>query len=162
MTGCDALPDYYAILSVSPTASAAEIKQAYHKALLLYHPDKHHTHQNGDHRSSVNVDVTVALLQRAHQVLASPADRAVYDASRAEAGTKKGPRPAQVVSLEDFNDDEDSAGQPTWTYACRCGGRYVVTERELEEGQHLVGCVSCSEVVWVGYEVAEEDIDAGK
>ncbi|KAH9843740.1 DnaJ domain-containing protein, partial [Rhodofomes roseus] len=152
----DAPPDYYAILSVSPTASSAEIKQAYHQALLIYHPDKQHS-QRGTSTSDHSSGVDIALLQRAYQVLASPADRVVYDVSRTEANTKGGPRPAQVVSLEEFEEGEDGAERVVWTYACRCGGGYIVTEEVLEDGQHLIGCNSCSEVVWVGYEVAEDE-----
>ena len=46
-------------------------------------------------------------------------------------------------------------GPLRWTYGCRCGGLYVITEDDMEAGQHLVGCISCSEVLWVGYELAE-------
>ena len=147
----DALPDYYSLLSVSPDASAAEVKQAYHQALLRHHPDKRH----GPHASAAG-DVNVALIQQAYRVLSSPASRAAYDASRAEAQAKGGPRPAQVVSLEEFAESGDGAGRMTWTYSCRCGGTYIVREEQLEDGQHLVGCNSCSEVVWVGFEVADE------
>ena len=38
---------------------------------------------------------------------------------------------------------------------CGCGGRYHITEADMERGQHVVGCSSCSEVVWVGYEVVD-------
>ncbi|KAH9839794.1 uncharacterized protein C8Q71DRAFT_795081 [Rhodofomes roseus] len=151
----DVLPDYYAILSVSPSASPAEIKQAYHQALLICHPDKQHI-LRGTRPPEDSSGVDIALLKRAYQVLASPADRAAYDASRTEANTKRGPRPAQVISLEDFEEGEDDAGQTVWTYNCRCGGGYIVSEKMLEDGQHLIGCNSCSEVVWVGYEVAED------
>ena len=34
--------DYYAILSISSNASPSEVKAAYHRALLVYHPDKQH------------------------------------------------------------------------------------------------------------------------
>lgn len=67
-----------------------------------------------------------------------------------------GPRPAQVISLEEFEERGD-AEDGLWVYPCRCGGQYVVTEQMLDAGQHLVGCASCSEVVWVGYELAETD-----
>ncbi|KZT65021.1 hypothetical protein DAEQUDRAFT_562002 [Daedalea quercina L-15889] len=153
----DALTDYYAILSVSPTSTSAEIKQAYHQALLVHHPDKQQSqHGTGGEGIIFGKGVDVALLQRAYQILTSPTDRAAYDASRAEAGTKRGPRPAQIISLEDFEEVDSDIGQTTWTYSCRCGGAYIVMEKELEDGQHLVGCNSCSEAVWVGYEVVED------
>ena len=57
-----------------------------------------------------------------------------------------------ITKLEEFDEESDS----TWTYPCRCGGTYVATEEMLDSGEHLVGCASCSEVVWVGYELAEE------
>lgn len=100
--------------------------------------------------------MNVALIQQAYHVLSSPASRAAYDASRAEAQAKGGPRPAQVVSLEEFAESGDDAEQMMWTHPCRCGGTYVVREEQLEDGQHLIGCNSCSEVVWIGYEVAGE------
>jgi diphthamide biosynthesis protein 4 len=65
----------------------------------------------------------------------------------------KRPRPAQVISLADF--DEQSAD--AWMHACRCGSAYAITEAEMDRGVHLIPCTSCSEVVWVGYELAEEE-----
>jgi DnaJ-class molecular chaperone len=35
-----AVPDYYAALGVSPNASGATIKKAFHKLALEHHPDK--------------------------------------------------------------------------------------------------------------------------
>ena len=137
-------PDYYAILSLSPTASSADIKAAYHRALLASHPDKQVLGSNRD--------VDIGLLKDAFHTLHTPELRKAYDASRARDGNAPGPRPAQVISLEDFSEESESR----WTYGCRCGGTYVVTEDILDAGQHLVGCASCSEVVWVGYEVVDE------
>ena len=138
-------PDYYAILSLSPDATAADIKAAYHRLLLASHPDKH--------VSSPSFDaIDIGLLKEAFNTLHDPELRKMYDALRNNDGKKLGPRPAQVISLEEFDEESDS----TWTYPCRCGGTYVVTEEMLDSGEHLVGCASCSEVVWVGYELAEE------
>lgn len=88
-----------------------------------------------------------------------------------------GSRPAQVVSLEEFqefqefqsetagevsskmeddgvsvDDHNQWEGRAIYTYPCRCGGMYKLTTDDLESGHHLVGCESCSEVIWVGYE----------
>ncbi|KAJ7682178.1 DnaJ domain-containing protein [Mycena polygramma] len=134
--------DYYAVLSVPPGASAAEIKAAYHRALLAAHPDKNLS-------SKPKNNPEIADIQDAYRVLSSPPLRAEYDLKR----TPTGPRPAQVISLEEFEEVPD---QDAWTYTCRCGGAYSITGAEMEGGLHLIPCTSCSEVVWVGYELVEE------
>ena len=145
-------PDYYGLLSVSSTASFTEIKSAYHRALLQFHPDKQRLNEAHTRPSSDNVDVD--LLRRAYTTLYAHESRSNYDALRNRAPS--GPRPAQVISLEDFAEVEESAEDGVWTYKCRCGGVYRIKESEMECGQHLVGCSGCSEVVWVGFELAED------
>ncbi|CCL98614.1 uncharacterized protein FIBRA_00616 [Fibroporia radiculosa] len=152
----NAHPDYYAILSTSPSASALEIKRAYHQSLLRSHPDKRPISSLSDPMHSVGETADIGLLKRAYEVLSSPALREAYDAvwkCASESGRRHGPRPAQVVSLEEFDEIDDEG---RWTYACRCGGVYAITEKDMESGQHLIGCNSCSEVVWAGYELANE------
>ena len=140
-------PDYYKLLSISPSAEPAEVKVAYHRALLLHHPDK----QTGNAANVTDMDV----LKKAFTTLYTPDLKVQYDRSRAADTAHLGPRPAQVVSLEEFEEHPD----PKWTYSCRCGGVYAVTEDTLEAGIHLVGCGSCSETVWVGYELVEDSED---
>ncbi|KAI0348186.1 hypothetical protein BDW22DRAFT_1321195, partial [Trametopsis cervina] len=142
--------DYYDVLALPKTASISEVKAAYHRALLLHHPDKQNSREalkQGQPR------VDVDTLKRAFETLANTEARAKYDALRAQRSA--GPRPAQVVSLEDFTELGDSL--ETWRYNCRCSGAYTITEGDMERGQHLVGCSSCSEVIWVGYELVEDD-----
>ncbi len=142
---CYPMQDYYAILSISPSSTPAEIKAAYHRLLLASHPDKCVSEHGED-------SIDIGLLKDAFRTLYTPELRVQYDKVRLSSGKRLGPRPAQVISLEEF--DETAS---RWTYACRCGGMYVITEDMLDAGQHLVGCASCSEVVWVGYEVAEAE-----
>ncbi|KAL7285058.1 hypothetical protein ACG7TL_000149, partial [Trametes sanguinea] len=145
----DPVPDYYELLAVSPSASSADIKAAYHRALLVYHPDKRDS-------GSTTPTVDIGLLKQAFNTLYTPELRKEYDAARSASGKQHGPRPAQVVSLEEFEEGEGPDGT-TWAYPCRCGGQYVVTEEMLDAGQHMVGCGSCSEAVWAGYELVEEE-----
>ena len=100
--------------------------------------------------------VDIALLKDAYATLSSPHLRAEYDIRLMEqsSNTAKGPRPAQIISLEEFH--ERSGG--LWYHPCRCGGNYVIGEETMEKDQHLISCNSCSEVIWVGYEVAEDVI----
>ncbi|KAH0837891.1 hypothetical protein J3R83DRAFT_6121 [Lanmaoa asiatica] len=127
----------------------------------------------------------MALLKEAYRTLSDVGLRAVYDESllrqekehEHEHARSRGPRPAQVVSLEEFTavealvtgaETETGLGTEAsdavwqeWLYRCRCGGMYHITEGDLQSGTHLVGCESCSEVIWVGYEevVVLEDED---
>jgi diphthamide biosynthesis protein 4 len=142
--------DYYRVLGLCKDASSADIRRAYHDALLAVHPDKQHQLS-----STARADdaPTIALVQEAFRVLSDPNRRAGYD-SDIEMAVKRpgGPRPAQHVSLDEFEEEGT-----LWTYQCRCGGRFAIAEKDMEDGLHLLGCSSCSEVVSVGYEVAGED-----
>jgi hypothetical protein len=65
-----ALKDYYAILKVPPAATVPEIKQAYRKLVMIYHPDK-------------NNDDPYALLRfneikEAYEVLINPRKKELY------------------------------------------------------------------------------------
>ncbi|KAJ7741494.1 hypothetical protein B0H14DRAFT_2989362 [Mycena olivaceomarginata] len=133
--------DLYAVLNLAPGASSAEIKAAYHRALLAAHPDKN----NASHSTP-----DIAAIKDAYRVLSSPA---LHAKAKADHDQLKRPRPAQVISLADF----DEHGADAWTHACRCGGAYAISGTEMDRGVHLVPCTSCSEVVWVGYELAEEE-----
>jgi diphthamide biosynthesis protein 4 len=135
-------PDYYRILGLRVGASHIEVKRAYQAALRTAHPDKRRETDAGDGC------LTVDLVREAFVALSDPATRADYDRQRVASGCARGPRPAQVLSLDDWVEERDR-----WTYACRCGGTFVITEAEMEAGTHLCGCGSCSEVVWVGYEL---------
>ncbi|KAF8240905.1 DnaJ-domain-containing protein [Tricholoma matsutake] len=142
--------DFYQILSVSRDASAADIKIAYHRALLLFHPDKNGV-RSADSRTPSSI--SISQIKEAYIVLSTPSLRAEYNSSRHIASTS-GPRPAQLISLDDF---EESVDRDMWRYRCRCGGVYSITTSDMEEGHHLVRCNSCSEVIWVGYEQRDSE-----
>ena len=67
------MKDYYKILEVSTTASQAEIKKAYRKLALKYHPDKSGYSDAGK---------LFTLINEAYNVLGKPDSRADYDAKR--------------------------------------------------------------------------------
>ena len=150
--GCNKLDptNYYTVLSIPPTASQLDIKAAYHHALLRFHPDKSAQSQNNTNPPNLKVDI--ALIREAYTVLSSAPSRESHDAQLQRKSSV--PRPAEVISLQEFDLDQDAE---EWRYSCRCGGIYRITETDMEKGVHLSGCDYCSEVIWVGYEVIEDD-----
>ncbi|KAI6048074.1 hypothetical protein EDC04DRAFT_2556159, partial [Pisolithus marmoratus] len=156
---------HYTLLGISRDAPQSDIKQAYHRTLMQLHPDKRTklagppatvARTNDDHSS-----VDIALIKEAYMTLIDPSSRVVYDASLVcEGAHGRGPRPAQVVSLEEFTVvttyGQNNREKHEWSYECRCGGIYHIVEQDLESGRHLVGCQSCSEVIWVGYELVDD------
>ena len=137
--------NYYELLNVPRSASSAEIKASYRQLLLSLHPDKFDASK--DNPTPANIDI--GQLKDAFVTLSSPEDRLKYDSKlslRPDPSPSRS-RPAHTVSLDDFDD----LGQ-SWTYNCRCGGKYTIGEEDMERGVHLTACSGCSEVIWVGYE----------
>ena len=67
-----AFPDLYAVLGVSKSASAAELKKAYHKRALFLHPDKNTSDKATDAFKCVGI---------AMEVLSDDSKRERYDAA---------------------------------------------------------------------------------
>lgn len=72
--------DYYSILGISRTATEDEIKKAYRKLALKYHPDKNKTPE---------AEEKFKLIAEAYEVLSDKKKRDVYD-QFGEEGLKNG------------------------------------------------------------------------
>ncbi len=73
--------DFYALLNIPTTASESDLRRAYRKTALKYHPDK-----NADNPSAIE---KFHLLQIAYDVLSDPTVKAAYDNARAAKLQKK-------------------------------------------------------------------------
>lgn len=62
--------DYYKLLGVEKSASAEELKKAYRKLALQYHPDRNKTKEAEEKFKEIN---------QAYEVLGDPQKRAQYD-----------------------------------------------------------------------------------
>jgi len=80
--------DIYAFLAVSPTATQSEIRKAYRKQSLLYHPDKN---------PSPVAAQKFHYLDLARAILLSPAARTAYDNVRKAKAAKA----ERIAKLDD-------------------------------------------------------------
>ena len=75
--------DEVGVLGARADASAAELKKAYHKAALRWHPDKHAA---ADGAARAEAEVRFREVQAAWEVLSDEEGRAAYDEQLARVG----------------------------------------------------------------------------
>jgi hypothetical protein len=100
---------YYNVLGVSRDASPDEIKRAYHRLALQYHPDKNPSAEAAERMREIN---------DAYQTLSDPAAKARYDKKLSQAST-----------LRPGYDDVGYARPPGTDYGYEAPRRTVVYER---------------------------------
>ncbi|OQS05906.1 hypothetical protein THRCLA_20501 [Thraustotheca clavata] len=130
---------HYEVLGVASNCSQAEIKQAYHAAILASHPDK----QRSSDMTSQFQDVHAA-----YQALRQVDTRRAYDLLLQENKLKQEVRISDEIDLDDMTYIEN---EETYSYSCRCGDSYNITVDELEEGMDVVPCDGCSLNIRVVY-----------
>jgi hypothetical protein len=91
---------FYKVLGVSPTATQAQIKKAYHKKSRQHHPDKH------GHDATEKMQ----LINHAHEILSDPESRKKYDM------TGEDPSIRQPRSKQPFGSPSDSG--PGYCASC--------------------------------------------
>jgi diphthamide biosynthesis protein 4 len=101
--------DYYQVLGVPATASAAEIKQRYQALVLTLHPDKRVAQSDADG------DELFGQTQQAWSVLRDANLRKQYDHWLLEHKRVSQATVSDEIDLDDMHFDEQLA-----TYSCSC------------------------------------------
>ncbi|XP_019934316.2 dnaJ homolog subfamily C member 24 isoform X1 [Paralichthys olivaceus] len=155
--------DLYAVLGASPSDSVQQLRHRYQQLALQYHPDR----LRGECSSEADAGVKKFLeVDAAWRILSDEDTRRQYDLQRRAQELKQDWPVDSTVHLEDMTWDQDEC---VYTYCCRCGGGFSVSEEEVEEeetqkrqqdeeaeetveGQHrgvVVCCDTCSLSVYV-------------
>ncbi|KAG0241499.1 DnaJ sub B member 8 [Actinomortierella wolfii] len=91
----DDVPNYYSVLCVEPTATKEEIKKAYRRQALLFHPDKMKPHMKEEASKHFQV------INEAYAVLSDDTKRELYDRYGIE-GVRKGGNPEPEPDVADL------------------------------------------------------------
>jgi diphthamide biosynthesis protein 4 len=150
---------HYDALGIDRHATQDEIRRAYQRLALLHHPDRSLAREADLDDNVSNADALNQTLdkedpflrvQKAWEVLRDETSRREYDR---DLLSKLGNGVVNAeVDLDDM--DYDEAGE-SYRAPCRCGGEYVVTESQLEEGVSVVGCGTCSLGIRVLYRTVD-------
>ncbi len=119
--------DYYAILGVSRNATQEEIKKAYRRVALKYHPDRNPGDKEAEEKFKEAAE--------AYEVLSDPEKRARYDRFGSEAFS------GGAGGFHDFNDIEDIFRHFSDIFGDFFGGGFETrnTTRSTRRGPRLKG-----------------------
>ncbi|KAJ2742824.1 DnaJ sub C member 24 [Coemansia sp. BCRC 34301] len=144
--------DHYSALGVRCTATPEEIKQAYYALSRKIHPDKRQTIEaaTSDNKAA---KLEFHQIAAAWETLGDPCKRREYDRMQSAEQNRARGVVQDEVDLDDMElDDEDAS----YSYPCRCSGRYVVMESDLEACRDIAPCSDCSLKIRVLFNVAED------
>lgn len=117
--------DYYELLSIPVTASEPEIRRAYRKTSLLYHPDKV--------KSTPETVEKFQLLQVALNILTDPSEKVKYDQSREARLRRKAENEALESRRRKMKEElERREGGMSTGASTVSGVKRAWSERELE------------------------------
>ena len=163
---------HYQVLQIPPEANlkAEYVKQAYHRALLVHHPDKaqQYAHAPDELLQPAAARPTIDQIVSAYTVLSDPTKRKSYDATLKSSSNQN----VMHRGIDSFDLDDlvyaEKDGHGIWQRACRCdsGEGYIVTDQDLEraDSEHdmnpdgskdiIIGCRGCSLFIRVTFAVA--------
>ena len=95
--------DYYDVLGVDKNAADAQIKSAYRKMALQWHPDRN---------KSADAETKFKEINEAYQVLSDPKKKTNYDQFGHSAFSPGGAPPAAVLARAPSNIIPPPAGKP--------------------------------------------------
>lgn len=127
--------DPYALLGVEATASADELRRAYHARCLKLHPDK----VEPDERSSAEFH----KVRDAWALLGDPISRRAHDEG-ARRRTEHLEAEQSAADVVGFDEMRCAGPDSPREWPCRCGCVYRVGAAELDGGELLVECDGCS------------------
>lgn len=129
--------DCYAVLGVQPTATADEIKKAYRKKALQYHPDKN---------PSATAEETFKEINKAYETLGDVDKRRTYDLQQHKPYATTTNKPSSTTTTTQSNKQDTSRkssfhapGQPHFTFGASANSDGSTSSRSGRFRFHRMG-----------------------
>ncbi|CAL8323455.1 unnamed protein product [Gadus morhua 'NCC'] len=132
--------DLYAVLGAEPSDSPQQLKDRYKQLALKHHPDR----LRGLCASAAEASLKRFLeAEQAWRILGNQEARSQYDLHRKDIDLQQAWPVDSMISQDDmiFNPDDKS-----YTYACRCGGEFLLPEEELSDEMASIQGIQGAEV----------------
>ncbi|XP_022809389.1 dnaJ homolog subfamily C member 24-like [Stylophora pistillata] len=146
------LSNPYQVLGVSANSSHEEIKRTYQRLVLKVHPDKLDGSLSQEDRDKAYE--RFLAIDKAWKVLNNQETRADCDKQLKEQDLSQDWPVSDDVDLDDMEYHEDTE---SYSSLCRCSGKYVLSEEDLENGHNIVCCSNCTLCIRVLYNVVSDD-----
>jgi DnaJ homolog subfamily C member 7 len=98
--------DLYALMGVAQTATEEEIKKAYKKKALIYHPDRNHSKTDAQKAENEKI---FKEINSAYEILTDPQKKALYDQGVEEEDMESAMQ--QRYGSQNDHDDEPGCGR---------------------------------------------------
>lgn len=139
------MEDLYEILECSAEASDQQIKQKFKELARRYHPDHH---VGGDTLTHQKIFVKI---NNAYGILKDPKLKKEYDIRYQHLQTYQELPVQDTVYFDDLDCDNSDAETQLYTYPCRCGDEYVLSEIDIQLKYQYAACLSCSLCIKILY-----------
>lgn len=146
---CELMENLYSILGCKESATCEEIKKCYQKLALKTHPDKVAS-QSREKLSDANDEF--AKISFAWKILGDENLRNQYDIKWKQRCISQDWPIQDDIEIEEFEIcDTPDCDEHVYTYPCRCGGLYALSETDVKIKFDIVCCDTCSLSVRILY-----------
>lgn len=149
-----AMENLYDILGVLPSATYKEIKLAFQKMARICHPDKCKDLSGNLPEVTGNSEPVLSNVDKFHsiskawKVLGDSDLRSAFDAAWQQRCLAQEWPIQDVVALQEFDLTDDAF----YSYPCRCGSSYNLSQQDILFQVDLVCCPSCSLCIQIEYD----------
>jgi len=133
---CNRMITLYEVLGCHTNATYEEVKRRYQELVLKYHPDKQEN----------SLPATFLEIDKAWKILRDPEQRKLYDDQLAHTRLSEQPLIYATLTVSDLDRHDDTLN---YSYICRCGGLYSISQTEVGLEDCFVHCEDCSLVIHI-------------